>query len=285
MNESQDIKKDYATSFAIAIVIGVLGVIAGFMLTTGKGIDDPNFVNKFLIYSILGGGGLIFLMAVQLSNFITGERKLRVIIHDPEDGLLGSLKVVKEPLLLLLSSFVVFLLPMFYMAKFSNTFLSAIPFRSQQITVFANVYADSVFPALAENLFIFIPLSLIYTWNYKKFKKSNNVFFWTINLLLIPILFATLWRFFHYAVYGSSEVALLSTTIFGFLGILMTMVTMCFIPFSVFHFCTNLVLSLKYNELLSSDSILALFWIITIGLIVVIWLLSTFVYKNGKVKK
>jgi len=280
MNESQDITRDFDTTSAIAVVIAIFGIIAGFMLTTGKGIDDPTFVTRFLIYAVLGGGGLIFLFGVQLSNFITGERRLRAIIHDPEDGLLGQLKIVSKPVLLLLTSFALFLPAMLWLAKFSNTFLSAIPFRSQQITVFANVYADSVFPALAENLFIFIPLSLIYTWNYKTFKKSNSVFFWTINLLVIPLLFATLWRFFHMAVYGSSEVALLSTFIFGFLGILMTMVTMSFIPFAVFHFCTNLVLSLKYNQLLSSDKILWSFILIEIALLVSIWLLATFVFKK-----
>jgi len=254
-NDYADIKKDYKTVFVMTIFLLAFMVISGFLLTAGRGLDDNTFVLRFIIYSILGGTGLLFMFVVSLYNYINHTRTLKTIVHDPEEGIL-KIKAVYNPVLLFLMTLILFTLPLFFLGKFSNTFLSGVPFKVQQITTFANIWADSVFPALAENLFIFILLALVYTWNFKKNYKRNGVMFYSINLIFLPLLFAFLWMFFHLKVYGSNEIALLSTFVFGFIGILLTMSTMSFIPFAVLHFLTNFMLSIKRYNLMSSDLVL-----------------------------
>lgn len=277
MNEAGDIKKDWNTVLWVSIVVFVLMVISGFALTAGHGLEDNTFVLRFTIYSILGGAGLAFLLVGNFLNFFNHKRIIKTIVHDPEDGLLGGLRVVRNPLLLMLGMFIVFLLPLFWLGKFSNTFFSGIPFKAQQITTFSNIWADSVFPALAENMFIFIPLCLIYTWNWKA-NKGRGTVFWAINLIVIPLVFAFAWQFFHLAVYGSNEVALVSTFIFGFVGVLLTMTTMSFIPWAAIHFLTNFMLAVKQYGLMSED----LVTVVLVAFEVLLVIAFIFVWRLGK---
>lgn len=278
VSEAADIKHDWKVVFLISIFLLALMVVSGYALTAGRGLDDNTFVLRFTIYSILGGSGILFLFIVNLYNFINGTRLIKTIVHDPEEGILGSLKTVRNPWLLLLMTMIIFTVPLYFLGKFSNTFFSAVPFHVQQITTFSNIWADSVFPALAENLFIFIPLCLVYTWNFKRNYRKNRTGFYAINLLLIPILFAFAWEFFHWKVYGSNEVALLSTFIFGFVGVLATMTTVSFIPWATLHFLTNFMLSLRKYGLMSSDNVT--FFIILLEFILIIaWVV---VYRLDK---
>jgi hypothetical protein len=201
---------------------------------------------------------------------------LRQLVHEPEEGLLYDLKVVRSPLLLFLFCLLVFSLPLFFLGRYSNTFLSAVPFAPQQVTTFANVWADSIFPSLAENLFIFILLSLVYSFSFAKFRKNRSVF-WFVNLFVIPLVFAFLWQMFHATVYGSNEVALLSTFFFALIGIFLSMVTMSFIPFAVLHFLTNFMLSLKRYGLMGADYTVVLlvgFEVLVLLALVVVWRLD-----------
>ena len=278
-SEFADIKKDYRTAFFVSIVLLVVMVVSGYALTLGRGLEDPSFVQRFILYSILGGVGLLYLLGVNLYNYITRTRVLKSIFHDPEEGFFRGVKFVENPLLLGLTVLALFMLPLYYLGRYSNTFFSGIPFHAQQITTFSNIWADAVFPALAENFFIFIPLGLLYTWNYKK-NRGNPGLFWTINLLGLPLVFAFAWMLFHGEVYGSSEVALVSTFFFGFFGVLATMSTVSFIPWALLHFLTNFMLALKKYGLMSSDSIF--FYLILVEvLIIILWV---FVYRLDKHK-
>jgi hypothetical protein len=250
-------------------------VVSGYLLTAGRGLSDDTFVLRFIIYSILGGAGLMYMFVVSLYNFISHTRALKTIVHDPEEGVL-NIKPIANPILLTLLVFILFTLPLYFLGKYSNTFLSGIPFEPQAITTFANIWADSIFPALAENLFIFIMLSLVYTWNYKKNWKSNRPLFYSINLIFIPVLFAFLWGGFH-QIYASNEVAMLSTILFGFIGVLLTMSTMSFIPFAIIHFLTNFMLAVKKYNLMSSDGVLVLMIILEFVFLlafIVVWKLD-----------
>lgn len=255
MSEYADIKKDWQSVFIVSIVLLALMVVSGYALTAGRGLDDNTFVLRFTIYSILGGAGILFLFVSNLYNFLNRTRLIKTIVHDPEEGIFRGVKTVRNPLLLFLITVILFLVPLYFLGKFSNTFFSAIPFKVQQITTFSNLWADSVFPALAENLLFFIPICLLYTWNFKKNYRRNQGLFYAINLLLIPLLMAFAWEFFHYKVYGSNEVALLGTFFFGLVGVLATMVTVSFIPWAVLHFLTNFMLALKKYGLMSNDAI------------------------------
>lgn len=272
-SEYADIKHDFRATFVTAIIILAFFVVSGFLLTAGRGLTDDVFVLRFIIYSILGGAGLSYDFVVASYNYVSGRRSLRQLVHEPEEGLLYDLKVVRNPLLLFLFCFLVFSLPLFFLGRFSNTFLSAVPFAPQQITTFANVWADSIFPSLAENLFIFILLSLVYSFVYARFRKNRSVF-WFVNLFVVPLVFAFLWQMFHATVYGSNEVALLSTFFFALIGIFLSMVTMSFIPFAVLHFLTNFMLSLKRYGLMGSDYTVVLlvgFEVLVLLALIVAW--------------
>jgi hypothetical protein len=85
---------------------------------------------------------------------------------------------------------------------------------------------------------------------------------------------------FHNAVYGSDDVALLSTFIFGYVGALVTLATMTLIPFGVIHFLSNLMLSLKKHGAFANDFtgiILGVIWFLAVVLFV-------YVYKLDKKK-
>lgn len=280
MNELKDIKHDYQFAFSTVIIALVVFVVSGFVLTAGRGIDDPFFISRFIIYSLFGGAGLAYSFGVTLYNYISRRRVLKAIVHEPEEGLLSDLRWARNPFLLFLVTFGVFTLPLFFLGRYSNTFFSAIPFAPQQITTFANIWADSIFPALAENLFIFIPLALVYSFSWKKIKPQGKVLFWSFNLIVIPLMFAFLWAFYHLKVYGSSQASLLATGAFGLIGVLLSMITMSFIPFAVIHFLTNFMLALKKYGLMSSDEIL----VAVVFFEIVVALLIFFTYKLTKNK-
>lgn len=277
VSERKDIKHDFRTAFIFTIIVIVIEVLGIFALTTGRGIEDEAFRTKFILYSIIGGVGILFVFVVALTNFITGKRNLKLIVHEPEEALVQS-KVLGNPLLLFLGTLMVFSVPLFFLAKFSNTFFSGIPFGAQQITTFSSIWGDSTFPALNENLMFFVPLALVFTWNWKK--NRHGATFWLLNLVVIPLVFASLWMLFHGQVYGSNDVALVSTFVFGFVGVMFSLFTMSFIPWAVIHFLTNFMLALKRYGELSSDQVLL--WVIVFEVVVV--LLFALVYKLDKKK-
>ena len=253
VSEYSDIKHDFRFSFWVAIVVFVLFVVSGFALTAGRCLEDPAFLNAFIFYSILGGVGLAFNIVVTTYNYVTKSRALRPIVHEPEESMLYRVKLIRNPLMLFLITMIIFSVPLFVLGKFQNTFFSQIPFATQQITTFSSVWADAIFPALAENLFTFIIVALLYTWNYKTFAKKNRVYFQFINFLVIPLIYATAWMLFHLARYGSSDIALSSVFIFALIGLFLTMLTVSAIPYFVMHFLTNFMLALKKYGLMSND--------------------------------
>lgn len=283
--ESVDIKHDYKTTFVISIVLFIFMFLSGFVLTAGGGSSDQNFINRFTLYSILGGVGLAFIFSVNIYNLLFHVRGLKTIVHEPEESLLKGLKVTSNPFLLVLLTFILFTIPLYFMGKVSNTFFSSIPFVSQSATsivssgtsVFANIWSDAIFPALAENLFIFIALALVYTWNFKKNYKSRKGLFYVLNLLVIPVVFAFLWQLFHMAIYGSSQSALAFVFVFGLFGVFVSMLTMSILPWAIIHFLTNFMVALQKYNLMSSDNVFYLllgFEVLCIVLFIVVYRLD-----------
>jgi hypothetical protein len=295
-NESSDIRHDFATAFWFFIIIVVIMVGAGFVLTTGGGVSNPNFKERFLLYSVLGGLGFAFLFGVDLFNFVSGTRALKTIVQEPEESVAGGWIVIKNPLLLFLFSMIIFLPITLLFATTSNTFFSSTPFYSQSVLTSAtsgvgnffasltDTFSDAVFPALAENLLAFVILCLVYTFVYKKFYKSHKEVHYLITLLVFPIVFGLIWMFFHATAYGSNDVALRSTLFFGVLGVFFTMFTMSFIVWAVMHFLTNLMIVLRnYGFLANEGWIAGLIFveILFIVLFVIVLRYESFKKKGG----
>lgn len=278
-SESKDIKRDFGTAFSFFIIIVLVMVGAGFVLTTGGGVSNPAFKERFLLYSVLGGLGFAFIFGIDLFNFISGTRSLKTIVHEPEESVIGGWRVARNPLLLFLFSVIVFLPITLIFASVSNTFFSASPFFSQSFLTnavsgvgnfFASLtatFSDAIFPALAENLFAFVLLSLAYTFVYKKFYRSNQEVHYLMTLLVFPILFGVMWMLFHASTYSTSDVALRSTLFFGILGVFFTMLTMSFIVWAVFHFFTNFMIVLRNYGFLANEG-----WIVALVFVEIIFI-------------
>ena len=296
-SESKDIRHDFSTAFWFFVIIVLFMVGAGFVLTTGGGVTNANFKDRFLLYSILGGLGFAFLFGVDLFNFVTGTRALKTIVHEPEESVVGAWRVAKNPLLLFLFSVIVFLPITLIFASVSNTFFSSSPFYSQSFltsatsgvgSFFASITAtvsDAGFPSLAENLFAFVLMSLAYTFVYKKLYKSNKTVHFLITLLVFPIVFGLMWMFFHASAYGTNDVALRSTLFFGVMGVFLSMLFMSFIVWAVFHFLTNFMIVLRGYGYLANDGWivgLAFVWVLFIILFVIVLRFDK--AKNGERK-
>lgn len=253
MSDSADIRGDYSKAFVFVGIVVFILFLGSLALTAGSGFEDSAFTSRFIIYSLFAVFGLGAIFFVVNFNKARGRKVFLVPLHEPEDSLTGSVKVFRRPLLFFLLCLIVFTPIFFVSARFANTFFSGIPFQSpQQVSIFSNIFGDSVFPALAENLLMFIPIVLLLSGNWFLFRRVKPIF-WFVNIVFIPLIMAFVWLSFHNLVYGSNQFAGLFTWIFGFLGVLLTLVTMSFIPWAVIHFVSNFMLSAKAHGLLVSD--------------------------------
>ena len=291
-SEKVDIKHDFSTAFWFFVIVVLFMVGAGFVLTTGGGVSNSVFKERFLLYSIMGGLGFAFIFGVDLFNFVTGSRVLKTIVHEPEESVVGGFRVVRSPLLLFLLSVIIFLPLTLIFASVSNTFFSSSPFVSQSFLTSASAsvggffasllstVSDAGFPSLAENLFAFVLLSLAYTFVFKKFFRKNSGVHYLLTLLVFPILFGLIWMFYHASAYGSNDIALRSTLFFGVLGVFFTMFTMSFIVWAVMHFLTNFMIVLRNFGYLANEG-----WIVGLVIVEVLFLLAfALAYRFDKIK-
>lgn len=291
-SESKDIKHDFSTAFWFFVIVVLFMVGAGFVLTTGGGVSNPAFKDRFVLYSIMGGLGFAFIFGVDLFNFITGTRALKTIVHEPEESVIGKFRIIRSPLLLFLFSVMVFLPLTLVFASVSNTFFSSSPFVSQSFLTSASAgvgsffaslistVSDAGFPSLAENLFAFVLISLAYTFVYKKFFKRSSSVHYLITLLVFPVLFGLMWMFYHASAYGSNDIALRSTLFFGVIGVFFTMFTMSFIVWAVMHFLTNFMIVLRNFGYLANEG-----WIVGLVIVEVLFILAfALAWRYDKIK-
>jgi hypothetical protein len=270
VSEYVDIKNDIAKTWIFAGIIIVLQFIGALSLTAGKGFSDDLFLKRFLVYAafaIFGLGAIIFAQYYSLQK---KKHILYVPLHEPEEALgVGKLKFFKNPVLLALLAILIFLPIFFVSAKFANTFFSGIPFHSQEVTSLGTLWGDAGFPATSENLLMYIPIIILLSLNIWIFRKLIKipVLYWFNNIVSIPLVMAWIWKWFHNLVYGSNDFASYYTFAFGYMGVLLTLVTMSFVLWFIIHFLSNFMSSAKYLGILPNDSFLLWMigaWILTL---------------------
>lgn len=273
-----DIVGDVKKLGLFTIVFFFLSFIAVLALTVGRGLSDADFTKSFTLYLIIGGVGLGAIIAFVVYNWLRLKWVFIVPLHEPEDSLVGGLRIFRNPVLLLLF-FLMLFFPLFFWAGSSQTFFSAIP-HFQAVSKAGGVISDSLLPSINETLVFFIPLVVLLSLCYFFFVRRLHVkgWFYFFGLIIIPLLLGWLWVGFHNLVYSGNEVAQLSTFIFGFLWIFFTVLTMSIIPAITLHFLTNFVLSIRSRGVLSSDQFLL--WLVFIELFLII--LFFIVYKFDK---
>lgn len=288
VSEYADLKKDVSKTWIFAGIIIVSQFIGALSLTAGGGFSDDLFLKRFMVYAlfaIFGLGAIIFGLYYSLQK---KKHILLIPLHEPEEALgVGKLKVFKNPILLTLMAVLIFLPIFFVAAKFSNTFFSGIPFRSQQVTSLGTLWGDAGFPAISENLLMYIPIILLLSLNAWIFMRMIKVkiLYWFNNIVSIPLIMAAIWKWFHNLVYGSNDFASYYTFMFGYIGVLLTLITMSFILWFVIHFLSNFMLSAKYLGILPNDTFLlwmVAVWIFTLLLFITI---NYFTKSNGEVSK
>ena len=94
-------------------------------------------------------------------------------------------------------------------------------------------------------------------------------------LLGICIIVGFVWMLFHRLVYGGNDPASAFTFLFGFLGAFLTLLTMSFITWFVFHFVSNFWLSVRTRGYYSSD-----LFLFEVGLIFFVLIVFTFWYYS-----
>lgn len=266
------------TLYFVAVVAFLVFVVGGFLGTAGRGFSDPDFKERYSLYFIFGISGLLIFLILALANFFSGRERVFVPVHDPEDSLVGDSSLwVRSPVLFSLISLLFAFLFAFYFAFFRNMFFSSVPMAISSVS---SVWSQSIFP-LVENPFFFVlvPLGLLFV-NRKFLFKDFRAAYWGVNLVIIPLISAFLWTIFHNLVYGASESAQLSTFIFGFLWVAVTLFFMSQIVGLALHFAVNFAVALRMDSALGSDLVrLGLF----IGWVVVL-VITIFYYRHLKSK-
>ena len=117
--------------------------------------------------------------------------------------------------------------------------------HAQQVTVTSDVLFVSLIPAWSETMTLLFILFLILgcfaylTSKYVKDKNNALIYYFALSIFIGCTITALIWGGLHRIVYGSSDIALVSTLVFGFVGSLLTIASGTFIPFWVWHLFNN----------------------------------------------
>lgn len=280
MSEYADVRSDISKTWTFVGIILVLQFVGALALTAGQGFSDPQFTTRFIVYVLFAFIGLGFIVFGNYRNLQKHRHIFIIPLHEPEESLgVGRLKFFKNPVLLTLLALIVFTPVLLISAKYSNTFFSGIPFRHQEVSRLGNLWGDAGFPSISENLLMYIPIILLLSVNYYLFRRVK-VLYWFNNIVTIPLIMAFVWRWFHNLVYGSNEFASYYTFIFGFVGVMLTLLTMSFVLWFVIHFLSNFMLSAKLMGILANDSFMG--WVIGVWIILVLALITVNYYSKSK---
>jgi len=200
-----------------------------------------------------------------------------IIFYDPEISFSGLFpSVTKFFTLYRLTIFSLFIFPILFMfSSITNTFFVGVPgMVAQQITETGQVMLSAEPTASSETILFLVLFSIsinFFFWLWKDRRVISKTFYY-VQLALQPLLFAVIWMLFHSARYGTQEVALQSTLIFGLMGGLTLVTFGTLLLWYIAHFFNNFYYTL--NVLLPNDIIILLtvgylvllvFWVVIAG--------------------
>jgi hypothetical protein len=304
--------REITAFFLIGIFMAiVLPLALGFVFRSfqesfvvGKPLEFGTFLTSFMIYYIWILAGLIGLPVLKIREMLSNKRGQPVekqkalfnisILHDPfQDGLLWNLfrKVFKvsdekNPMRFsksMLRMFVISLL-FFGLICLFKTFTS-IPTINMQVTNTMRVLFSAEPASFAETtLMIFILSSMLGLVAYlvDKFKLPNAVYW--VGSLVVSLINGIFWMLIHSLVYSNSEVDLLSTFIFGWIGSTLTVLFGTFIIFYCWHLVNNAFAEIRNLGIANTD-LMFLFWLVY-GIIFISYIaIEIFLYTRRKKKR
>lgn len=280
--------------FGFALFIGLAWGGFSESFKSGASLNFGSYLTNLIIYLIFGFvtlGNIVFpitklitLKDNQHPATASNPKWYRIFtvsyLHSPEEnGILPNIfpktfKWLKNPLktiwysILFFSAFGVLILFNSQIALVGTPQLGF-----QQVTPLSEIGFKALIPSWTENgvlIFFFQLFSGIGAYFISKKIKNKNLWFgWNF---IMAIMMGFLWMGFHSIVYANSETSLISTFIFGFTGILATLLTGSCLPFFVYHFVNNTFLVLKSLVLVSEDLkfISIVIWVIITALTIFI---------------
>jgi hypothetical protein len=278
-------KKEVLELVWLAVYIGLtVGIFTLFFgLGAGAFSEEDVFVknNFYIPYGITF---LVLIIMLKIAGLIVFSKKDSEIegslSHDPDQSLLGKLRVVRNPFMLTLLMVIVFGVLGWFATRF-QVFFSGVPSLEQQFTKGADLFF-SVYPGSpSETLGAFFLMSLfglIVGIMALRGRISRGMFpvFIIIGYPLLSMMYGYI---NHLARYGGSELAITNVLVFWFIGGLITALTGSMIPFFIMHDANNFFFRL--SKLFSSEIVTAISFTIVISMaILFVWL----VLRKGKNK-
>jgi hypothetical protein len=115
-----------------------------------------------------------------------------------------------------------------------------------------------------------------------KFKLPNAVYW--VGSLVVSLLNGIFWMLIHSLVYSNSEVDLLSTFVFGWIGSTLTVLFGTFIIFYCWHLVNNAFTEIRDLGIANSD-LMFIFWLVY-GIIFISYIaIEIFLYTRRKKKR
>jgi len=293
--------------YLFLVAIGIfLTIYGGFSLKGfseqifGEAINVQSYLGTLLTYIplIILGILLIIFPVVSLLTVRQGQLPVeeqadkrykwtRILsvsyIFAPENGLLARYFPQARKWLTFwkITIFSLFLFSLIGIIQIANPVLNVfgVPNQAQQLTATSDVIFGSVVPAIAENgalLFLFFTLLGLTTYFLLKFvedKQTRINLFFLIAFFIVMIGSAS-WGSFHSVVYGNSSANIFAVIIFGFFGLLLTLITGTLLPFLIWHITNNAAIILR--PLISPSNIPLLFvgWVVLLMMTIGIWIFS-----------
>lgn len=268
-----------SAGWGIFVIINVFTVVLSALLA-GRGLEDPNLLDKFTFFHAIAIGFLLGFIFLEVLRWF-GKKQIKsqipspTPIHDPEEApiaLTGKIpRIIKSPFAFFILCGIIFV-SFGLLGNFFKLTLTGFPVFEQQVTATAKI-VTAVEPATSsENhailfpiiLFILYPLRFLF--NYFKLSLGTYHF---VSVIGFTIGVAFLGWAYHLFRYGFNEIAVINVITFWALLGLMTILTYSLIPAWWFHASSNFYQQAR--EILPPDTLL--FWSIVYVIISIIILI------------
>jgi len=230
-------EKNLPSIFGLAFYVVFFVIFIPAILLYGfNGAEDPQNIFKFMFYAGIAG----ILMFVIALDQLTEKRKFfkwfDTYLHNPEKGFFGNLEVVRNPIKLLMVSFIIFgALGIFSIV--TNTFFIDHP--SYQISEIAAIGLSAEPAAGAETLLFFAVVQGLFYGVAKLIAKKNKALLAVLLIFSVILAGTVAFPLYHKYRYGSSEESMLGIMFYGTASAMLTMGTGSIIPTWSWHVMSN----------------------------------------------
>lgn len=268
MVKKTDLLRDIVFSMLLLLVgFLTLYLLPQFFLFGQGGVENPDNLWKFTIYSGIGAFAIIIIVMLKIIRWIFRNNPeydwVDSVGHDPEKSFLSKIpfiKIVVNNIVLLWLASLLFFLPISIGAALrpEQTFYpDTIVLELEQQTTETAELGLSAYPASpAETLFLAVVVTfilLILGWLKKQDIITLGVY-QVLKYTAVPIIGTMLWVTYHFARYGNIQTALVSVALFGFISTFLIVLFHSIIPAMVYHDVNNIIK--KAFTLFSSDQLL-----------------------------